>query len=328
MADGDGNNNFSVYLGGGEQELPDGVTHAIIDPSVTTVRNRAFWNRQRLVSVIFHDGVKLIGAEAFYGCPSLRGAKLLGVREIRQRAFDGCFDLEDVEFGDRLETIGFNSFYYCSSLRRIKLPSVRFIGRSAFSRCYILTDVEFGCDLETIGFNSFYNCPQLRRISIPLKDNMFLLDPDPDEQRYNQFNRCGNLATVDIVGAEGVQKTISSLLLESWRDEMSELIDRINQQLPNTLSSEKTDLIRLWVRSVINRMDHYKAEHNRYLKEHMTLLELALWKAKLNEKEDDSTLKLQTKRAKIDEKSSREEKRITSGADIIIKNVFPFLRLA
>ena len=72
----------------------------------------------------------------------------------------------------------------------------------------------------------------------------------------------------------------------------------------------------------------YKTQHNRLLKEHMTLLELAVWKAKLDEKDDDSTVRGQAKRAKIDEESTRQEKRITSGADTIIKNVLPLLKLA
>ncbi len=38
--------------------------------------------------------------------------------------------------------------------------------------------------------------------------------------------------------------------------------------------------------SILDKMDHYKAEHNRYVKEGMTLLELALWKAKLGENEE------------------------------------------
>jgi hypothetical protein len=75
-------------------------------------------------------------------------------------------------------------------------------------------------------------------------------------------------------------------------------------------------------------MEHYKAEHNTLLKEDMTQLELAVWKAKLDEKEeDDSNEKVPAKKAKIDVESMRREKRITSGADIVIKNVLPFLQL-
>jgi hypothetical protein len=55
----------------------------------------------------------------------------------------------------------------------------------------------------------------------------------------------------------------------------------------------------------------------------MTQLELALWKAKLDEKEEENSI--QKVQAGID--GTRKEKRITSGASIVIKNVLPFLRL-
>ena len=322
MADGD---DIFVYLGG-DQEVPDGVTHAIIDPSVRTVRFRAFYNRLRLVSVIFHDGVEIIEEEAFYNCRSLPRINLLGVREIGDEAFQCCVSLRFVEFSDRLETIGYQSFDGCYLLRSIKVPSVRTVEERAFSGCYNLTEAEFGVNLETIEANSFYDCTNLQRIIIPLKDDLFPLDPD--EERYTQFDECDNLTTVDLVGVEGVQKTISSLFLKIWRDEMSVVVGQINRELPNTLSVEKTIVIRLWIRSVINMLKHFKAEHNRLLKGHMTQLELAVWKAKLDERDDDSAQRVQIKRVKIDEESSRREKRITSGADIIIKNVLPFLKLA
>jgi hypothetical protein len=65
------------------------------------------------------------------------------------------------------------------------------------------------------------------------------------------------------------------------------------------------------------------------LKEFTTLLELALWKVKLDEKDEvENTLEIQkTKKAKIDDDTARQELRITSGANIVIKNVLPFLVL-
>jgi len=47
-------------------------------------------------------------------------------------------------------------------------------------------------------------------------------------------------------------------------------------------------------------MAHYRAEHNRLLKEHMTQLELAIWKARLDELEGNPMLEVQAKRAKIE----------------------------
>ena len=72
-------------------------------------------------------------------------------------------------------------------------------------------------------------------------------------------------------------------------------------------------------------MDQYKAEHHRYVKEALTLLELTLWKAKLDEKEENAEGK--TKKVKLDSESVRKDKRITCGADMVIKNVLPFLKL-
>jgi len=74
MADGNDNDDVFVYMGG-DQEVPRGVTHAIIDPSVKIVPRRAFYNRRQLVSVIFHDEVEIIGQEAFWNCESLRRIK-------------------------------------------------------------------------------------------------------------------------------------------------------------------------------------------------------------------------------------------------------------
>eukprot|EP00577_Skeletonema_sp_RCC1716_P019326 CAMPEP_0113394276 /NCGR_PEP_ID=MMETSP0013_2-20120614/12403_1 /TAXON_ID=2843 ORGANISM="Skeletonema costatum, Strain 1716" /NCGR_SAMPLE_ID=MMETSP0013_2 /ASSEMBLY_ACC=CAM_ASM_000158 /LENGTH=325 /DNA_ID=CAMNT_0000278067 /DNA_START=73 /DNA_END=1050 /DNA_ORIENTATION=+ /assembly_acc=CAM_ASM_000158 len=320
MADVD--DNIFVYLGG-DHIVPQDVTHVIIDRSVKIIPARAFQNRGRLVSVETHEGIEKIEGWAFSNCISLRKIKLIGIREVATEAFYNCTSLADVEFGDKLEIIRRGAFIFCESLKKIKLPSVRTVEEGAFGACRQLTDVEFGGNLETIQYRAFHSCPLLRRIAVPLKDDIFPLDPT---NRYTQFKYCRNLITVDLVG--GIHKTISSLLLESWRTEIIAEIDRINQDLPSTGHLGKTDAIRGWIRTVIDRMEHYKAEHYRLLKEDMTLLELAIWKAKIDEKEDDnSNKKVQAKKAKIDVESARKEQRIKSGANIIIRNVVPFLQL-
>jgi hypothetical protein len=73
-------------------------------------------------------------------------------------------------------------------------------------------------------------------------------------------------------------------------------------------------------------MAHFRNEHHVLLKEATKLLELAVWKAKLDEKEDCS-IEGRAKKAKIDTAGAREERRITSGANIVIRNILPFLQL-
>eukprot|EP00984_Skeletonema_dohrnii_P013283 scaffold5477_cov75-Skeletonema_dohrnii-CCMP3373.AAC.4 len=259
---------------------------------------------------------------AFHECRSLKSIDLRSVLEIGMQAFDGCKNLTDVKFGNKLETTGICAFEGCTSLQRLKLTSVITVKLGAFRSCKALTSVEFSERLEKIEADVFCGCDRLQRIAIPLKRNLFPFDDT--WQRYTQFEYCYQITTVDLVrGAHN--KTIASLHMECWRTEMKEEINRINQDLPNIPADEKTVAIKEWMESVIDKMDHYKAEHHIYVKENVTLLELALWKAKLDEKEENAERK--TKKVKLDAESARKEKRVTCGADTVIRNVLPFLQL-
>ena len=265
---------------------------------------------------------KLEKGHSALACSSLRLINLKSTVEIGDDAFGNCENLESVEFGDRLETIGNALFFQCKSLSHIKLSSIITIGASAFFQCKRLTDIEFSERLETMRINAFHSCVCLRRIALPLRRDLF--DFHDFYHKYTQFENCGQLTTVDIVG--GTHKAVDSLHMDSWRAEMISEINRINQVLPNTPANDKTGVIRQWMHSVMDKMDHYKAEHYRYVKEGITLLELALWEAKLGEKEEYEA-ETKPKKAKIDSASTRKERRITCGANVVIKNVLPFLQL-
>ncbi len=271
-----------------------------------------------------HDGIRKVEKWAFSGCVSLRRIYLKSAVEIDEYAFNDCENLADVGFGDdRLETIGNAAFSGCNSLPHLKLPSITTIGGSAFSNCKRLTHIEFSGRLEIIGTSAFWKCERLRCIAVPLKRDLF--EFNQYLQKNSQFDGCDQLVTVDLIG--GIHETVASLHMESWSTEMITEINRINQVLPNTLADEKTNEIQRWMNSVIDKMDHYKAEHFSYVKEGITLLELALWKAKLGEKEDNSEER-KTKKDKVDAESTRKQRRITCGADTVIKNVLPFLQVS
>jgi hypothetical protein len=189
------------------------------------------------------------------------------------------------------------------------MPTVREIDKFAFDSCDHLTDVEMP-EVESIRHGAFFNCTLLRRIAIPLKDGIIASD--------YIFNWCENLSTVDNVG--GIYKTISSLHMESWRNDIHAEIDRINSDLEDTPANHKTRAIEQWIESILERLNHYKTEHNALLKESMTLLELALWKAKLLDENEEGHIN--------DEAARRKERRITSGASDVINNVLPFLAFA
>ena len=240
---------------------------------------------------------------------------MTGLIEIEAHAFFDCKALSELDF-DKLEIIGNYAFFCCRSLRSINMPSIRRVGRSAFNGCDALTDAVFGKDLERIEEYAFYNSRALRSISIPLKHDLIISN--------NAFSSCFNLSRIDaLVG--GIHKTILSLHMESWRVEMKDEIDSINQTLPNT--PEKTTAIQQWIIRVFSRMDHYKTEHKVLVKEAMTLLELALWKANLDDNEAGVPSQEGVRVTRRQVKRARKERCITSGAGIIIKNVLPFLDL-
>ena len=320
-AEEDYDGNIFIYRGG---RAPRHVTHVRIDKSVDEIEEYAFSKCHRLVQVDTHDGIRKVGRNAFNECKSLKWIDLTSVVEIGIVAFAECENLESVEFGDKLETIELSAFEDCFSLKDLRLPSVITVGEAAFYKCNRLTDIELSERLEAIGGRAFCFCPCLQRIAIPLKRDLLPLDMLYVGGFYTQFNRCEQLTTVDLIG--GIHKTVTSLHMEGWKNEMIEEINRINQVLPGTGIFEKTTAIHQWMGSVLDKLDHYKAEHGRYVNEATTLLELALWKAKLAGKDDDSAT-VRTKKAKVDAESVRREKRITCGADMVIKNVLPFLQL-
>jgi len=307
-----------VYRGG---RAPQHVTHVVIDKSVEVIEDNAFRDCQHLVQVETHDGIRSVGERAFFRCKSLRRINLRSVCEVSESAFCRCENLKFMEFGETVE-IGAIAFWGCENLERLNLTSIIITGRGSFRCCEALTDIEFSERLETIRERAFYGCHRLRRIAIPQKRGLFSFNNAL--QKYNQFDYCDQLTKVDLVG-EAHTKTISSLHMDCWRAEVIEEINRINQVLPTTPAYDKTAAIKKWMDSVMDKMDHYKAEHHRYLKEAITLLELALWKAKLGE--EDNCAEGRTKKAKVDAESARKERRITCGADIVVKNVLPFLQL-
>eukprot|EP00984_Skeletonema_dohrnii_P001468 scaffold469_cov138-Skeletonema_dohrnii-CCMP3373.AAC.2 len=308
MADhADDGDNIFVYRGG---RAPLHVTRVLIDRSVDVIEENAFEGCKHLVQVETHDGIRRVDEMAFHKCQSLRGIILRSVLQIGEYAFYYCENLADVEFGNKLETIGTGAFNRCSSLKRLVLPSIITIKAGAFRYCSALTDIEFSERLDKIESGAFSGCRRLERIAIPLKRGLL-----GSMFRYNQFDHCEQLRTVDLVG--GIHKTVSSLHMESWTTEMIAKINRINQVLPTAAADEITDEIQACMDSALDKMDQYKAEHYRFVKEGITLLELALWKAKLDEIEDNYSAEGRAKKARI----ARKEKRITCGADMVIKNI-------
>ena len=276
-------NNFMRYVYRGEEGeiIPREATHIFVLARI--VLARAFQRHPNIVEIICHEGVEKIEHWAFANCQSLRRVIMPGVKFVGQCAFYNCPALTDVECCN-LEIIKAWAFGDCKSLS-IDLPSAMIVETCAFCDCGVLTDVKFGSKLERIKEEVFWGCHSLERITLPLKDGLI--------NDHNIFTKCENLVRVDLVEGE-LHETIASLHLNEWKDVMNEEIDSINRILPTTPaglgcdgdegSDEDADIdeggkalvIQTWIRSVIGKIIHYKAEHQRLLDEIATTLQFAL----------------------------------------------------
>ena len=288
MSDQGGNNFIThIYRGVEGEIIPDNVTRIIVDVSVRVISHHAFWEHENIVEVICHDGVEKIEECAFLDCHSLRRVIMPGVKIIERSAFGSCEALENVECG-KLEIIRHDAFQQCTRLRSINLPSTRIVEGWAFWDCTALIDMKFGSELklERMSMGVFSACTSLQRITIPLKDGLF-------DDAGSPFMGCENLVRVDLVEGE-VHTTIAALQLEEWGNDVIEEIESINQILPNADAGyytvytdedgdyddydegEKAQAIRSWIRSVLGKIAHYKAEHERLLIEAAATLQLVL----------------------------------------------------
>ena len=154
--------NYSVYIN------MYGITEFEISNGTKRINDDAFYNCDRLTSVVIPDSVTSIGDTAFYYCDSLTSVVIPdSVTTIGNGAFCGCHNLSSVVIPDSVTTIGNGAFTWCSSLTNVVIGnSVTSIGNDAFSSCDSLTSVVIPDSVTSIGKRAFYDCDRLASVVI------------------------------------------------------------------------------------------------------------------------------------------------------------------
>ena len=81
---------------------------------------------------------------------------------------------------------------------------------------------------------------------------------------------------------------------------------------------------RVFITEVTAKLAHYETEYQK-LKEATSIVELALWKQKMNDHIQGKKQRRSKKKLKIDNSSIREQCRISCGSDIVIEHMLPYL---
>ena len=135
------------------------IVKCTINTKCKVISNYA-WGHSRLSSIIFPDGMKSIGAYAFYECIALTSVNIPdSVISIGDFSFSGCSGLTSAAISKGLLIIGAYAFYECKVLTSIIIPSgLTSIGDFAFSGCESLTSMEISDSVSTIGNGVFSGC--------------------------------------------------------------------------------------------------------------------------------------------------------------------------
>ena len=108
-------------------------------------------------------GTMYIKEEAFLNCSKLISVTIPdSVREIRSLAFGGCTNLASIDIPSKVRLIESEAFSGCKSLASVEISSSGslLIRNRAFAGCTSLTDVVFkNKPLKVIAKNAFEGCP-------------------------------------------------------------------------------------------------------------------------------------------------------------------------
>jgi len=114
----------------------------------------------------------------------------------------------------------------------------------------------------------------------------------------------------------GMSDRMEALPFKVWRD-------HISQMIRTAVFEWRRDNSGI-LRSIREKLAHFEVELPK-LKEVTTILELAMWKVRMHENDLQDGTTHQLKKLKTDKSSSRQQCRVTCGADVIIGNVLPYI---
>jgi len=275
------------YTGRKNEDIPFNVTHVQVKPGITKIEDRAFYCRYRLESITFLFTIVdiEIGGEAFAHCTSLREVVLeddgISIKTIGFAAFLNCQSLESIILPSTLTKIGDSAFGGCTKLRMVVLnEGLKTIDRYAFSGCESIQSITLPSTVTKIGKYAFEDCESLSEIVI-----------------LNESDRHGIIKQVMIactsrrkrslvLNFPGLSKRLEYIKISRWLDDINDKIDAI----PQIVRRDSGGFL-VSTRDRGNRVDWkplkqsfdkiYQLILYYELKEAASLLELALWKAKM-----------------------------------------------
>lgn len=132
------------------------IPSSINGKPIIGIWNSVFEKCVDIEEVIFEEGCKYIGKNAFCGCQNLKKIRLpKSLIEIGDNAFSNCTSLEEISVPPNIKVIGKYAFSGCKNLRNIILPeNLKYISDGMLSHTGI-TDIVIPQSVMHIGYYAF-----------------------------------------------------------------------------------------------------------------------------------------------------------------------------
>jgi len=140
------------------------------------------------------------------------------------------------------------------------------------------------------------------------------------EEVFNNLGQRGNcFATFRFMIKCSIRKRVKDIGLKQYRDTIMKKVGSVAE--PRSEFPDENERVK-YKTEVQRILSHYEIEYQS-MKEATSVLELVLWKNSIDETMSDDGRG--SRKRKFDEPGSRNQCRISCGADIIIRNVLPYL---
>ena len=177
------NTDVFVYTGEGGLEAPRDMVRVMVDPFVTLIPARAFYERKKLAEVELCEGLVEIGDRSFGWCD--RSITKINIPNSLRRIKDYAFFYSlrtPIRLHDGIESIGGYAFASCIFTNFRVPPLITVIPEFMLEGCKSMFSVELSKNVTEIRNYAFYYCHCLRNVAIPpnavFDDNIFIDEDD------------------------------------------------------------------------------------------------------------------------------------------------------
>jgi len=208
----------------------------VIDASVTSIGDSAFYNCDGITSITIPENVTSIGKEAFYGCDALQIINYNAINcvvNISSEMFAPFMNSGDetiVNIGNKVEIIP-SALFYNSEIKTVNFAEdskCTVLGASAFGNCKNLESITIPASVTTIGYGAFVSCEKFTSITIPknvtsigaavfsLCSNLTNIEVDAENTKYDSRDNC-----------DAIIETETNILIQGCK----------NTVIPNTVTA-------------------------------------------------------------------------------------------